>query len=269
MSQAPPAEDGSTWLSAFDARWPGMRRRAGGLLLAVLLELALLLLLLTLGRSGDAPRGRGDALTTVDLSPETPAEAPAPRPEQTAQPSPQTATAPADLPPRPSPLRPDAAPIPRPAITLPVPGPRPAPAPAPAPADPGKARAVIRDDMGGPMGPPNTGRSSSGDSEVVGSGPNGEPVYRARWQREPYDNELRGYLSTASGPGWALINCRTVPQYRVEDCVLVDEYPEGGGMGRAVLAAAWQFKVRPPQVRGQLQVGAWVRIRISYDLTRR
>ena len=37
-------------------------------------------------------------------------------------------------------------------------------------------------------------------------------------------------------------------------------------MGRAVLAAAWQFRVRPPMVGGQYQIGDWVRIMISYDI---
>ena len=48
----------------------------------------------------------------------------------------------------------------------------------------------------------------------------------------------------------------------------VDEWPNGSQMGRAVLAAAWQFKVRPPQVGGRVMVGSWVRIRITYDLKR-
>ena len=102
----------------------------------------------------------------------------------------------------------------------------------------------------------------------MGTAPNGEPLYAARWYREPYPEELRGYLSTAGGPGWALINCRTVASFRVEDCELVDEYPSGSQMGRAVLAAAWQFRVRPPQVGGRVMVGSWVRIRITYDLKR-
>ena len=117
------------------------------------------------------------------------------------------------------------------------------------------------------MGPPD--RGFPGDSQRVGgSGPNGEPLYAAAWYREPYPEELRGYLSTASGPGWGLINCRTVADFRIEDCVLEAEFPRGSQIGRAVLAAAWQFRVRPPRVGGQTKVGEWVRIRIDYNLVR-
>ena len=116
-------------------------------------------------------------------------------------------------------------------------------------------------------GPPSDSRRDA-DSQVVGTAPNGERLYAASWYREPYDDELRGYLSTADGPGWALIACRTVPDYRVDDCVALDEYPAGSRMARAVLAAAWQFRVRPPQLGGQLKVGEWVRIRIDYSRAR-
>lgn len=120
------------------------------------------------------------------------------------------------------------------------------------PAKPGK----------GMMGPIDAG--VPGDSKRVGTAPNGQPMYAASWYREPYDEELRGYLSTANGPGWALIACRTVADFRVDDCVGLDEYPSGSQMLRAVLGAAWQFRVRPPRVGGVSQVGAWVRIRIDY-----
>jgi protein TonB len=76
---------------------------------------------------------------------------------------------------------------------------------------------------------------------------------------------LRGYLSTATSPGWGLIACRTAPDYRVEDCVGLDEYPQGSRITRAVLAAAWEFRVRPARLGGQPQIGSWVRIRIDYN----
>ena len=117
------------------------------------------------------------------------------------------------------------------------------------------------------MGPVDRG-SPSDTPRVGGAGPNGEPLYAASWYREPYDQELSGYLSTAQGPGWGLIACRTVPDYRVEDCVMVDEYPNGSNIARSVLAAAWQFRVRPPRIGGRLKIGEWVRIRIDYDIRR-
>ncbi|HTG39678.1 MAG TPA: hypothetical protein VL973_12810, partial [Sphingomonas sp.] len=117
------------------------------------------------------------------------------------------------------------------------------------------------------MGPPDTG--TPGDTERVGTAPNGQPLYAASWYREPYPEELRGYLSTASGPGWGLIACRTAPDYRVEDCVAVGESPDRSNIARAVLAAAWQFRVRPPRIGGQPKIGEWVRIRIDYSIDRR
>lgn len=114
-------------------------------------------------------------------------------------------------------------------------------------------------------GPPDNRSGPPDTPRVSGTAPNGEPLYAASWYREPTDQELAGYLSTASGPGWALIACRTAPQFRVEDCVLEQEHPQGSKIGRSVLAAAWQFRVRPPRIGGKSQVGAWVRIHISYN----
>ena len=120
----------------------------------------------------------------------------------------------------------------------------------------------------GMMGPVDTGSSYSDTPRVSGSGPNGEPLYAASWYREPTDGELAGYLSTATGPGWGLIACRTAPGYRVEDCIRISEYPAGSNIARSVLAAAWQFRVRPPRVGGEPKIGEWVRIRIDYEVRR-
>ncbi len=116
------------------------------------------------------------------------------------------------------------------------------------------------------MGPPDQG--VPGDSRRVGSAPGGQPLYAATWYREPSNDELRGYLSTAS-TGWALIACQTVADFRVENCVALDEYPSGSQLLRAVLAASWQFRVRPARVGGISQVGSWVRIRIEYTEQRK
>lgn len=244
-------------LAGIDTRWPDWRRRVGGIALALALEVGLLLLLLTLGQGITGSRESKDALTTVDFAPERP-EPETPERQQQKQITPTALPRPQ---PSPQPDRP-APPIPLPPAPPPAAVLSPKTEPAPAPETP-KIKAVIRDDSGGPAGPAY--RAVSGDSQRVGTGPHGEPVYAARWYREPYPEELRGYLSTASGPGWALINCRTIPDFKVDSCVLVDEYPETAGIGRAVLAATWQFKVRPPQIGGRVMVGEWVRIRITYE----
>lgn len=158
----------------------------------------------------------------------------------------------APAPPMPSPVI-----IPLSKSAIPIPQLPPAPVRPQATPSPGR----------GMMGPPDLG--VPGDSKRVGTAPGGEPMYAASWYREPYDDELSGYLSTARGPGWALIACRTVADFRVEDCIGLDEYPSGSQMQRAVLAAAWQFRVRPPRRGGISRVGDWVRIRIDYSERRR
>ena len=260
-----PHQGSTGWLTrriaALDERWPGGRRRVAGITLALLIEAALFLAILTLGQGSAGNQRRGESLTTVEFAPDKQPDVtpPAERPDEAAKPVALPRAAPSPRPDQPAP-RALPFPMPPPAAVLPV-----AKDEGPAP-ESSRIRAVVRDDMSGPVGPPDTG--SRGDSQRVGTRPNGEPVYAARWYREPTDEELRGYLSTASGPGWALITCRTAPQFRVEDCELVDEYPSGAQIGRAVMAAAWQFKVRPPQVGGRVLVGEWVRIRITYEMRR-
>jgi protein TonB len=261
-----PQHETSGWLSrrfaAVDERWPGGRRRVIGMALALLIEAALFLAILSLGQADSARNRAGESLTTVDFAPE-----PAPEPDTAPPPEPAKVAQPTALPrvvpsPRPDQPTPKVLPFPMPpAAVIPTTRQEAPPASAPSP-----IKAIVREDAAGPIGP--AAPAGSGDSQRVGTR-NGEPVYAARWYREPTDDELRGYLSTASGPGWALITCRTAPGYRVEDCELEDEYPAGAQIGRAVMAAAWQFKVRPPQIGGRVLVGEWVRIRITYEMKRR
>jgi len=245
-----------------------LKRRVAGITLTVLAELLVIALLLTLGWNlsqgeEDAPKITTIEARNISSDPPTAAEEPSQSAsEQQAQPVPQppepAQAPPPDLP-NPLQLNPQPAPLPAPS---PAPQPKPSPTPRPTtPAAPAGPPAQV-------YGPPDTGPPGGQfDSQRVGTAPNGEPMYAARWYREPTRQELSGYLSTATAPAYALITCKTVPDFYVEDCVLLGESPSGSQIGRAVMAAAWQFRVRPAIVGGRSQVGSWVRIRIDYRQT--
>ncbi len=261
-------------LAALAAAWrdASRRRKLTSLAIALALEVLILLMLLTLGAQVAGVKDGREAVTTfqaVDIA--APAEPePETAPETSAAERPQEAppveAAPVPQPPRPSPLLINPQPAPPPPPPAPAP-PQPSPEPAQPPARP-TIGARVNPDRG--YGPVDSGNPrTAGDSERVGTAPNGEPLYAARWYREPTEQELAGYLSTANGPGFALIACRTVADYYVEDCVLLSEGPQGSQIGRAVLAAAWQFRVRPARIGGREQFGSWVRIRIDYSVRQR
>lgn len=115
---------------------------------------------------------------------------------------------------------------------------------------------------------PAAGSGGGGDSEVIGRGPNGEALYNAEWAREPTDAELSGYLPRNAPDGYGLVECRTIPNDRVDDCIELENNPPGSHLASAVRQAAWQFRVRPPRKGGKPLVGSWVRIRIDYSVMR-
>lgn len=244
-----------------------VRERAGPIALTVLFEVLLVLALLSLGSTIAGDKGpAGKLVATFDVAANDPPQPDQPSPQpDAAAPAPAPVSS-AAVPPQPSALpMPPPVPLPRPSTAPPTasaPIAQESPAPNQSP-----IRAVIRSDMAAVRGPADTG--TPGDSQrIAGSGPNGEPLYAAKWYREPTPEDFRGYFSRVHGSGWALINCRTEPEFRVDRCVLVDEGPGQSGMGSAVLAMAWQFRVRPPRVGGRSMVGEWVRIRIDYTVTR-
>jgi protein TonB len=94
----------------------------------------------------------------------------------------------------------------------------------------------------------------------------GKTLYAAEWYREPTDAELAYYLPKTGVPAgaWALVACRTVANFRVEDCQEIGDNRPGSGLARAIRNAAWQFRVRPPRIGGEYKVGEWVQIRIDF-----
>jgi protein TonB len=231
--------------------------RALAIALALLIELLLALILLTLAPQILTPE-EPVPMSVFNAAPDAVKVSPQPAPAKAAAPAARAA----------------AQPQPRAEISVNPPVENPAPPPlmlniplarmpdiAALPRRPAAPRPVA--------GPPNLSILPGDTPRVEGQGPNGEPLYAASWYREPYDSELRGYLSTAQGPGWGRIACRTVRDYRVDSCFVVAEYPQGSNIARALLAAAWQFRVRPPRLGGQPQVGEWVRIHFDYGTRER
>jgi protein TonB len=152
--------------------------------------------------------------------------------------------------------------------------PKPQPTPAAAPTPPAfilmDSASFAAADIGkiAPAAAPKDDGAGSGKDSVAaygpGEGPGGAPLYYAEWYREPTHAELSTYMP-ANGPptGFALIACKTVAGYHVDNCRVLGETP-GSGFGRAMRRAAWQFLVRPPRLGGKSLVGAWVRIRIDF-----
>jgi len=235
----------------------GLGRRATGFVAALAIEALLLALLLTLGQTREPKRQPLVSLTTFDARSEpkqpTPPKTPSkstPRNRQTAPPVQQQPQ------PAPEPAKP--APTPPPMISLPRSQANFSLASLPQlPSPPAKTEA--------PFGPQDTG--TPGDSKRIGTAPDGTPLYAARWYREPTNDELAafGARAQAFGSSWGRIACKTAPDFRVEDCVEVDEYPENSHLAHAVLSAAWQFKVRPPWQNGHSLIGSWVQITIYKD----
>jgi len=228
------------------------RHRAAAAAIALALELLLILVLIALGVRALPRKEVAMAPATFDVS------------EESKKPTPEQQAAAAPAPPQRQATAPQPQPAP-PAVAVPSPPPA-----AIIPVSPQQMQAFDISRLARPPAPkaPAYGPANSpvfGDSVRVGTAPNGQPMYGASWYlHEPTHQEMAGYLSTAQ-PGWALITCKTVPDYRVENCVGLDEYPENSHLIESVIAASWQFRVRPPRVNGVLEVGDWVRIRFTYE----
>jgi hypothetical protein len=235
-------------------------RRAGALGLALALVTLLILALLRLGVAPPRPPG-GRSLSTFSVLPEgerqaaarpqRPARRRAARPEPApAQPAPPPALPPPLVPPQPIPgmilltraemTAADIARVPK-----------------------ASGDRLAQADAGATATAPGAGE---GNSDAVGTAPNGERLYAAQWYRKPPRNVLALYLSTSVPAGaWATIACRTIDRYQVDSCVQLDESPKGLGLSRALRSAAWQFRVLPPRLGGKPLIGAWVRILFTFE----
>lgn len=239
-------------MSAMPYRSESGKGRFRGIALALVVEALVALLLLQLGTGIFHKTEKQKPLVTFDVKPIGPIASKQAQKTQVAHKQKQTTTASAAPPPpvAPPPVK---SPVPSKLIQL-------------------SSEEFAASDIGKiPAHQCEGDDSGSGKDSVAaygpGQGPGGAALYNAEWYREPRDAELKPYLQdyAKSGSGWALIACKTAPDYRVENCRSLDESPPGGGLARALRLAAWQFRVRPPRIGGKPMIGAWVRIR--FDLT--
>lgn len=243
------------WPSRRDRLRDWLRQRGASAVLVAALHALLLFLLLRLAPLPDIPEApsRPTTVTLVPGEEAAPAEAPAPaeqpKPAAAAAPAPAKAVQPPPVPlvkTKPVTENPDSAPL-------------------------TYWKGMEKFDLAkvassGPPGPAgNPGANAGAGDAVVGTAPGGEKLYNAQWHRRPTSVELSTYLPERMQNGWGMVACRTVDDYRVEDCREVGQSPAGSGLSRAVRLASWQFRVRPPRVGGKSMIGEWVRIRIEWN----
>jgi hypothetical protein len=112
----------------------------------------------------------------------------------------------------------------------------------------------------------SAGAGGSKGAYGPGDGPGGRTLYPADWYRKPRSGALAEYLPYGAPNGaWAMIACRTIEDYHVDNCVGMGE--SHVGLAQALRKASWEFLVLPPRINGRPQIGAWVRIR--FDFTER
>jgi hypothetical protein len=216
---------------------PVGRRRIVAASIVVAFEALLILALLTLGRTQTEPRRVETELTVVSIA--MPKSAPA---KAERSPAPAARRRVAVVPPK------------KPPQDLPV---QPVPTP--------NMVAVSKEDFAASDIGKLKSASGVGSKAAYGpgEGPGGKTLYPAEWYVEPPHGALAPYLPNGAPEGsWAMIACRTIEHYHVDNCVGLGQSQQG--LSSALRQAAWQFLVRPPRVDGKPLVGAWVRIRFDF-----
>jgi hypothetical protein len=263
-SYQPELDPGGDRRAVSDPTRASARRRAAALTLTILAHVLILLLLLKIGPGATPPRVVERTTATFSMLPQNDE---ATKPSPPAKPVKQVKTASGGAAPR-APAKPHP-----PAATKPPESPPPPPVMIAMgksmfdSADISKIHSAPGDDD--PAGGDSDGAGAGKDSGTAygpGAGPGGARLYKAEWYTDPPESALALYMPKGGvAPGaTADIACRTIPDYRVDNCRSLGESPPGSGLARALREAAWQFRIRPPRIGGKKLIGAWVHI--HYDI---
>lgn len=91
-------------------------------------------------------------------------------------------------------------------------------------------------------------------------------IAKPDWAARPTAGDIARFLPAATRQGVsgeAVIECRVTEKGRLEACTVVSETPPDRGFGKAALAMAGKFRMKPQTVDGQPTAGGTVRIPIK------
>lgn len=234
-------------VSSLQSGWqrPSRGRRLGALALTFAAELLFLVLLLSLNPHLLPVTEPPKQPSLIDLLPEAPKTTTKPR--TVVEKKQQTAPSPAAK-----------RPLPPPVVKVPSKSPL---------LEMSKADMDLADiSKLGTHGDGGAGPAQSASAAGPGEGPGGAHLYNARWVTRPTDAQIDPYMPKSDLPSgsWAMIECKTIAHFHVENCQPLGESPAGSGLARGMRLAAWQFLVRPEAIDEKLLVGSWVKIYFEF-----
>ena len=145
----------------------------------------------------------------------------------------------------------------------------------PAPMVPLPAAPVLGIANGEPDGAVNGNGTGAGTGDGAGSGAgsgSGDKIYvikDAEWIYRPTPQVLKAFYPArarrANVDGSVFLVCTLTGSGAVRHCRAARETPDKEGFGRAAIAAARLFRIRPPSVNGRLVKGAQVLIPVTFS----
>jgi protein TonB len=129
---------------------------------------------------------------------------------------------------------------------------------------------------GTPDGGADRGPAGAGDARTGGiaataapaAGGGTDEILPAEWAIVPSRHDLKPHdpyaAKVARVSGYVVLTCHVLASQQLRDCTVAREKPTGFGFGQGALAAARNFRVKPPQRNGVVLEQARVAIPISF-----